>query len=155
MSKYLIMLALPLLLLSGCAGTALADDGKGNVTAALPGNGTALVKVQIVVSGCGIEPPDGDSSRCGVHSITPKAGKFNATAYPLSSISPSGNAVTGQVFKASVEANASGEFLLDLPPGSYYSIMINDGYDSGSSRNFTISSGKATDVGIIFHLYLP
>ena len=96
MAEYILalMLAISVLLLAGCAGPPLSDgnhevnvstiikhNGTGNATALQ--NGTALVTVLSVVSGCGIAPPDGNYSACGVHSATPVTGKFNLSIYSI------------------------------------------------------------------------
>lgn len=172
MAKYILALslALSLLLLSGCAGTVVNNGdgnntGNGNGTAIPPGKGTALVKVQDVVSGCGIEPPDGNTSSCGVHSAAPRPGKFNVSVYSLSNV-PAGGAevisfytaettrTAGPVLETAVTADSSGIFTLVLPPGDY-GFMIFGEHDGLASERFTIASGKTTQVGINFIRQVP
>ncbi|MFA5929874.1 MAG: hypothetical protein WC861_03240 [Candidatus Micrarchaeia archaeon] len=173
-----VALLLPLsllLLLSGCAGTAANNGNNANATANGTGNGainttavqkgTALVTVLDVVSGCGVEPPDGNYSSCGVHYATPRAGKFNVSVFSLSNV-PLGSAevisvytaettrTTGPVLETGVNANSSGEFTLDLQPGDY-GFMIYGAHDGRASERFTIASGKTTQVGINFTIGVP
>ena len=166
MAKYLLALSIAFaLLLAGCAGIAgnpyNGGSGKGSRQ-----NGTALVTVQDVVSGCGIAPPDGNYSACGVHSSTPRAGKFNVSVYSLSFVSPNNSThvisvytaestrTSGPILETIVETNSNGEFSLDLPPGDY-GFMIYGARDGLASERFSVAAGKTTSVGINFTISVP
>jgi hypothetical protein len=165
-AKHILALSLvvSLLLLAGCTGT-LANNGNGgngdgnntgNSTnsgnATVAQNGTALVAVLAVVSGCGIQPPDGDTSSCGVHSATPIQAKFNLSIYSI-------NTKTMQPglpapVKASVQADANGEFSLALLPGDYL-LELYDSRGNGESAQFAILPGKTTRVSVNFTVQVP
>jgi|GEM_PF-7045217 len=164
MAKYLLALTIAFaLLLAGCAGIAgnayNGGSGKGGH------NGTVLVLVQDVVSGCGIEPPDGNYSACGVHSSTPRMGKFNVSVYSLSSVSAGSTDIiaiytaetthtSGPVLETIVETDSNGEFSLGLPPGDY-GFMIYGARDGRASERFSVAAGKTTHVGVNFTISVP
>ena len=173
-----VLLMVSLLLLAGCAGTT-ADNGNGNQignitvnnagnnginagnninrgtstaanqTAYLPGNGKAQVSVQDVTSGCGIEPPDGNYSECGAHSAKPHPGMLNASVYLVAS------GILSEPANFIVEADANGEFSLDMLPGNYMLELRNSEGNGIQSVQFTISEGKTTEVDMDFTYGVP
>ena len=163
MAKYILAasLAISLLLLSGCAGTVVnngTDNGSNNTNnstgnATLAQNGTALVTVLAVVSGCGIEPPDGNYSSCGVHSATPVPGKFNLSVYSINTKSMQPG--MPDPVKASVQADANGVFSLGLLPGDYLLRLFDGRGNSIESSLFAILPGKTTPVSMNFTYQVP
>ena len=166
MAKFILALALamPILLLAGCAGpplsygnhdvnvsTIIKHNGTGNATVVQ--NGTALVTVLSVVSGCGIQPPDGNLSSCGVHSATPFPGKFNLSIYSINTKTMQPG--LPEPIRTSVQADANGEFSLYLQPGDYM-LGLYDSKGNGIESNlFALYPGKTARVSMNFTYQVP
>lgn len=160
----ILALALPLLLLFGCIAEP-AGDGSGNEK--LPKNGTALVKVQMVTSGCGIPPLDGNLSACGERNPVPAKGKFSISVYSLSRVPPNNatyvitvyneetTRTAGPVLEKEVETDSDGEFSLELPPGDYGFMIYNEQGSGHASERFAIQSGKTTMLATNFSILVP
>ena len=157
MAKYLLALSIAFaLLLAGCAGIAgnpyNGGSGKGGH------NGTALVTFQDVVSGCGIQPPDGNYSACGVHSSAPYVGKvevsaIDVTGLDLATASPQElEAKTSNLGELST--NSKGELSISLPAGNYVFTFSagNSGIMAGPIK---IEAGKTTQVAADFVKQVP
>jgi len=153
MAKYLLALSIAFaLLLAGCAGIA------GNWAASPTGKGTVLVKVQDVVAGCGVQPPDNDTSACGVHSSAPYIGNVNVNATYVSGIDLA--IATPKELEAralplgTLTTNSNGEIRLELPAGDYL-FKITKGNDGIESALTKIEAGKTTPVAADFVKQVP
>ena len=166
MAKYILATFLAFaLLLAGCAGTIVNNgngnntgtnisNGTGNGTALPPGKGIAIVTVRSVVSGCGIQPPDGNMSSCGVHSATPIfGGKFNLSIYSINTKTMQPG--LPEPANTTVETDANGQFSLDLLPGDYMLRLYESRGNGIESDLFSISAGKTTQVSMNFTYQVP
>ena len=157
MAKYLLALTIAFaLLLAGCAGIAgnpyNGGSGKGGH------NGTALVTVQDVVSGCGIEPPDGNYSACGVHSSTPYIGKvevaaIDVTGLDLANVSPQ-ELEARTSYLGELQTNSNGELSISLPPGDY-AFTFSAGKSGIMAGPVKLEAGKTTQVAADFVKQVP
>jgi hypothetical protein len=154
-AAFVLLISISLLI----AGCAMADNngGSGNSTLGAA-KGRAIVKVLEVVSGCGIEPPDGDLSGCGVHSATPYLGQISVSAINISGISLSDateqELSSRTVVLGTMQPNASGEFEIELPAGQYMLALMggNTGINIGP---ITMENGKTTNVIANFTMQVP
>jgi len=188
MAKYLLALSLAFaLLLAGCAGV-LANNGNdaagtgnnsvsvgnntagtnnlstgagnvtGNASAYPSGKGKVLVRVQDVVEGCGIEPPDGNTSACGVHSVSPHIGKVEVAVIDVTGIDVSSADARELAPKSSklgmLDTDSNGELSFDLPTGVYY-YLISTGNQGTFDGPIKLEAGKIVQVGVNFTIYVP
>ena len=149
-----IALAMALLLLAGCAGTA-KDDGSAK--------GKVVVTVLYTVSGCGIHLPGDNTSNCGSGPSKPYPGQVMVKATDITGINMSAENAF-QIFEnrtvllGTFNANQSGEIELELPAGDYYLTLYKQNttqYGGIETKTFKIEPDKPSRVVADFVYYLP
>lgn len=168
-SQLLALLAGLVLLLAGCATN--GQDQANNST--MPGNvgiigkgfnptsgpkGTVSVTVLEAVSGCGIQPPDGDASQCGEHYSSPYSGQVMVSATDITGIGPSDSGSDDSAARKAIvnliTADSEGKFSFELPAGDY-ALMFGAGGQGVLQRPVNVRDGHSTELEVKFTRQVP
>jgi len=169
MEKFILALSISFaLLLAGCtapSGDVSIPPSNNSISTVYNGfsdlageKGTVLVTAMDVVAGCGVQPPDGDTSSCGVHSSAPHAGQVAVTPTSLAGIDFA-NATSEQLSARALPpalfiADAKGMFSFSLPEGDYL-LTFSAGGSGVIHGPIKVQAGQTISLPISFTKQVP